>query len=476
MLFRVLNFTSKSAQYSVSFTLERPKLKHVIHDPESSENRLVLLDEGTDGSDLLEEKLTEIRKSLPIDVVPYEVDLDYRYFSVEQVLRDILPEGWKVPASFETVGHIAHLNLTDELLPYRKIIAEVFLDKNQPKIRTIVNKVGTISNEFRVPTWEVLAGDTNLVTEVKQHNAVFRLDFGLVYWNSRLEFEHKRLCADFQPGQVILDMFAGIGPFAVPAAQQGCAVFANDLNPASVQYLKVNSKINKVEGNIKAYNLDAREFMRNLQSEVAKTTENIKDDGFDGSIGEKSNLAQVNAETLLTEDTGATSIGDGEQKVKQGMVKRKSGSAKGQNATSKAMSEAKPWELFHHVVMNLPASALEFLDVFNGLLSRDTWKGPMPRVHCYCFMRASETTEDVVKRAEAILGGNITDPQVWTVRDVAPNKIMLCISFDLPEQVAFRETELGKQLTTAEPDNLESGLEPSTQFTQVQSKRPRTES
>jgi tRNA G37 N-methylase Trm5 len=45
-----------------------------------------------------------------------------------------------------------------------------------------------------------------------------------VYWNSRLEQEHKRLVDTFRPGQVVVDMMAGIGPFAVPAAQKGCSV------------------------------------------------------------------------------------------------------------------------------------------------------------------------------------------------------------------------------------------------------------
>ena len=45
-----------------------------------------------------------------------------------------------------------------------------------------------------------------------------------VYWNSRLESEHKRLVDGFRPGQVVVDVMAGIGPFAVPAAQRGCTV------------------------------------------------------------------------------------------------------------------------------------------------------------------------------------------------------------------------------------------------------------
>lgn len=50
-----------------------------------------------------------------------------------------------------------------------------------------------------------------------------------VYWNSRLETEHKRLVDSFRAGQVVVDVMAGIGPFAVPAAQKGCKV-----SPATV--------------------------------------------------------------------------------------------------------------------------------------------------------------------------------------------------------------------------------------------------
>ena len=45
-----------------------------------------------------------------------------------------------------------------------------------------------------------------------------------VYWNSRLEQEHKRLVDTFHNGDIVCDVMAGIGPFAVPAAQRGCTV------------------------------------------------------------------------------------------------------------------------------------------------------------------------------------------------------------------------------------------------------------
>jgi len=117
-----------------------------------------------------------------------------------------------VPSSFETVGHIAHVNLRDEQLPFKFLIGRVLLDKNESRIKTVLNKVGVIDSEFRVPTFELLAGEVSLEacpnstrsrcalfrsalqTEVREHGSIFRLDYGQVYWNSRLEHEHKR-CA-----------------------------------------------------------------------------------------------------------------------------------------------------------------------------------------------------------------------------------------------------------------------------------------
>ena len=40
-------------------------------------------------------------------------------------LQRLLPEGLEVPSSFESVGHIAHLNLRTELLPYKHLIGKV---------------------------------------------------------------------------------------------------------------------------------------------------------------------------------------------------------------------------------------------------------------------------------------------------------------------------------------------------------------
>lgn len=65
----------------------------------------------------------------------------------------------------------------------------------------------------------------------------------------------------YQAGEIICDMFAGIGPFATPAVKKGCLVYANDLSPNSIHYLKINAKINKVDDQISSYKTDAKQFI-----------------------------------------------------------------------------------------------------------------------------------------------------------------------------------------------------------------------
>ena len=177
--------------------------------------------------------------------IPHKITLDYDYWSCDQVLKAILPDGLIPPSSFELVGHIAHLNLRDEYLPYKAIIGQVLIDKNR-FIRTVVNKLDSIDHTFRFFKMEVLAGDDDFMATQNENSCRFKFDFSKVYWNSRLQKEHERLIAMFKEGEFVADVFAGVGPFAVPAAKKGVFVIANDLNPESYKWLSHNAHLNKV--------------------------------------------------------------------------------------------------------------------------------------------------------------------------------------------------------------------------------------
>ncbi|XP_061983221.1 tRNA (guanine(37)-N1)-methyltransferase 1 isoform X2 [Populus nigra] len=178
-----------------------------------------------------------------------------------QILEALLPRDMIIPSAFETVGHIAHLNLRDEHLPYKKLIAKVVLDKNKPKIQTVVNKIDAIHNDYRTMQLEVLAGNHSLVTMVVENGLRFHVDLAAVYWNSRLASERQRLLNGFTHNDVLCDVFAGVGPIALSAAKIVKHVYANDLNPCAVQYMEKNSVLNKLERHIEIFNMDGRRFI-----------------------------------------------------------------------------------------------------------------------------------------------------------------------------------------------------------------------
>lgn len=61
------------------------------------------------------------------------------------------------------------------------------------------------------------------------------------------------------------------------------------------------------------------------------------------------------------------------------------------SVSSAPVPQPKSRRQISHFVMNLPDSAIEFLDAFRGILAepelRDAYEGRMPMVHCHCFTR-----------------------------------------------------------------------------------------
>ncbi|CAL4886838.1 unnamed protein product [Urochloa decumbens] len=460
------------------YLLDKPRVKPVVEDPESDRNRLVVLSEKIQKPDLSEmpqEMHDSLKQLCNVDVVPYALTLGYSYWNADHILKQILPAGVEVPSSFETIVkytklydaffhfrcHVAHLNISDDLVAYKDVIAKVIYDKNYPRIQTVVNKVGTITNEFRVPKFEILAGKNDMVTEVKQYGATFKLDYGLVYWNSRLEHEHIRLVSLFKTGDVICDMFAGIGPFSIPAAQKGCVVYANDLNPDSVRYLRTNAKVNKVEDYIFTYNMDARVFMQNVMSVPGSETrsdsqvaadecypkEGVPANENSSSNGNHNDVPQDSQNSANDSSVASTTAKKRQQSSKEGDPDCQDGDASqikkrnNKRVRGSGPSPTKPWEHIDHVLMNLPASALQFLDCFDGLVQKKHWTGSLPWIHCYCFIRSTESEESVLSEAQNKLNAKIAEPIFHRVRDVAPNKAMYCLSFKLPMECLKEDAE-----------------------------------
>ncbi|KAF7927831.1 hypothetical protein EAE99_005208 [Botrytis elliptica] len=381
--------------------LLNPKVKH---------------DDPTTWSPILHEAV----KAQELGVIPFDLTLGYDHWNYIDVMKSILPEDaqGEIPVGFAIVGHVAHLNLHDEYLPYKSLVAAVLMDKN-PTIRTVINKiddVGTVS-EYRTFSYEVLAGEDNMNVEIREGDCTFRFDYSKVYWNSRLQTEHKRLVDLFEPGDVVCDVMAGVGPFALPAGKKGVFVWANDLNPDSYKAMKDAVIRNKVENFVRPFNEDGHKFIHQAADELLQ-------------------LTATNQNTITI------------------APKRPSRSAPPSSQPPPPPKILTIPNTISHFVMNLPATAIDFLPSFHGLYHKSQnlfaphTETKLPMVHVHCFAAKNEDNEaaniEICERVSEKLGmkieqGDKYETKVWDVRDVAPKKRMFCVSFRIPEEVAFGE-------------------------------------
>ncbi|MDW8033404.1 MAG: class I SAM-dependent methyltransferase family protein [Nitrososphaerota archaeon] len=166
-----------------------------------------------------------------------------------------------VPKSFDIIGDICILQLPEGLRNKEKIIGEAFL-KSMRNVRIVLKKTEPLSGEYRVGGYEVIVGEGNTETIYREHGCIFKLDISKVFFTPRLSAERIRIASLVKPGEIVCDLFAGIGPFSIIIAKKNPSVkvHACDINPDAYRYLVENIKLNKVEDRVKAYLGDARKL------------------------------------------------------------------------------------------------------------------------------------------------------------------------------------------------------------------------
>ncbi|ADM11346.1 putative methyltransferase [Encephalitozoon intestinalis ATCC 50506] len=195
-------------------------------------------------------------------LIHIELELCYEYFTYSEALQRILPKEVQTPSSFEIVGSIIHLNLDEEQMKYKNVIGQVVHDKTG---RTVITKIGQISNEYRSFDLEVIGGDPVLETIHREGDILFCIDYRNVYWCSKLQSERMILVKKFQVGDVVCDPFCGVGPVSLAALKKGCRVYSNDLNSHAIECLRKSIKINKLDPKkIEIFNLPAAEFLEKM--------------------------------------------------------------------------------------------------------------------------------------------------------------------------------------------------------------------
>jgi tRNA (guanine37-N1)-methyltransferase len=219
-----------------------------------------------------------VRKPLPADIKRFEETLPNfkisthkfpkrtkRSLKLVDLLEDKLPPHLlaSLPHAIDFVGDVAVIEVPPELESHKRIVGEAVL-KAHKRIRTVLAKSGAVEGVYRVREFDVIVGIGKTETVHREYGCMFYVDLAKAYFSPRLSHEHDRVASQVKDGETVIDMFAGVGPFSVLIAKRhkNVRVYAVDVNPDAVNYLKKNIEANHVGKSVTPLLSDVRQIVK----------------------------------------------------------------------------------------------------------------------------------------------------------------------------------------------------------------------
>ena len=209
-----------------------------------------------------EEDVKNLSEDLGIDIV--EKDIKPKEIKRKASFREVISKRFRkeideglIALSYDIIGDLVILQISDEIdEKTRKEIGEIAY-KLIP-CKGVFRRKSEVKGEFRVRELEHLAGENRTLTMHKENGYRLWVDIAKVYFSPRLGGERLRIGKKVDIDDVVVDMFAGVGPFSI-ACRNARKIYSIDINPHAIELLKKNIKLNKLEHKIIPMLNDVRE-------------------------------------------------------------------------------------------------------------------------------------------------------------------------------------------------------------------------
>jgi len=190
--------------------------------------------------------------------------------SLESILTP--QESEELISAFDQIGDIIIVRIPDSLLPKKKLIGDTLL--NEVKIvKSVFYQSSPVEGDFRTRNLEILAGEDKTQTEYKEFGCRFVVDVANAFFSPRLSTERERIANQIQDGEIMVNMFAGVGMFSIMAAKKkNCTVYSIDINPIASKLCVKNIGLNKLAGKVISINGDTAKIIeKELQDKADRT-------------------------------------------------------------------------------------------------------------------------------------------------------------------------------------------------------------
>lgn len=190
--------------------------------------------------------------------------------NLREALRgELTDEELRKIRAFDIVGDIAVIKLPDELLSKKEVIGRALMQVHR-NVRTVLLQTSPVSGEFRTRGLEVVAGEPRTETVHRESGCTFKVDLARVYFSPRLAHERLRVASLVREGEVVTNLFAGVGCYSIVVAKHSPAsrVYSIDKNPVAFRYMCENIRVNKVGDRVVPLLGDASEVVESIAEEA----------------------------------------------------------------------------------------------------------------------------------------------------------------------------------------------------------------
>jgi len=176
----------------------------------------------------------------------------------------------KVSNSFDVVGDIAIIKLRPTSQVNAQTTAKAIMS-NHRSVKTVLLQASPVSGNLRLRRLTHLAGENKTSTVHREFGCLFSVDVVKCYFSPRLSHERMRIARIIEPNETVVNMFAGVGCFSIIIAKHAspAKLFSIDVNPASIQFMQENIRLNRVYGKVTPLLGDSKEIVNSRLQRVA---------------------------------------------------------------------------------------------------------------------------------------------------------------------------------------------------------------
>ena len=214
-----------------------------------------------------------------IDDYPKSLDNSYKIVDIsakrssklksfKELAKEIVPNEkfTLLKTAYDMLGSIGILEIDKELYSYKRKLGEALLKSNK-NLKTALRKSGSHEGDYRIQSFEYLAGEKTTIALHKENNVSIALDISKMYFSPRLSTERKRISQLIKPQEDVLVMFSGCAPYVCVISKNtpASSVLGVEINKEAHIYGLRNIEKNKIK-NAELMNGDVRKVLPKLKA------------------------------------------------------------------------------------------------------------------------------------------------------------------------------------------------------------------